>query len=103
MPRKIHCSLPVSEETKCAGVPCPTGQFKTAERTSAGLTELFTIDIGLHQGSALSPFLWFWTQLTEGFRKSEQGELLYIFMDDLVVIAESDLGSKGKKELRSMA
>jgi len=30
---------------------------KTSVRTSAGDTEYFPIDIGLHQGSTLSPFL----------------------------------------------
>ena len=63
---------------------------KTVVRTCYGQTEKFPIEVGLHQGSALSPFL-FVTVLdviSEEFREGLLKELL--FADDLVLMADSE-------------
>ncbi|XP_068207422.1 uncharacterized protein [Palaemon carinicauda] len=55
---------------------------KTKERT-VGETETFEVSVGLHQGSALSLFLFvlIWDVLSGGIRNEELWELLYA--DDL--------------------
>jgi len=62
----------------------------TMVRTSHGLTEPFEIGVGLHQGSALSPFLFIMVMdvVTTGCRTGLPWELL--FADDLVIIAETE-------------
>jgi len=62
----------------------------TVVLTSYGPTEAFKIDVGLHQGSALSPFLFVVVldTISAYFRESLPWELL--FADDLVVMAESE-------------
>ena len=63
---------------------------RTVVRTAQGQTEAFNIQVGLHQGSALSPFLFIVVMdtITSECKRGLPWELL--FADDLVVMAESE-------------
>ena len=66
---------------------------KTAEWSAAGLTEEIEVGVGLHQGSALSPFLFaiIMEKLTEDISEGAPWKML--FADDIV------LSREGKREL----
>ena len=57
-------------------------RVKTSVRTPAGEMEYFSIDIGLHQGLALSPFLF--TIVMDELTREIQDEILWcmLFADD---------------------
>ena len=64
---------------------------RTAVRTKYGKTESFPIEVGLHQGSALSPFLFLVVLDTITVELRENDELWeLLFADDLVIIADTE-------------
>ena len=62
---------------------------KTKVRSVVGTKESFRVDVGLHQGSALSPFLFIIVMdgLTIGLRKCAPWSMM--FTDDIVLCSES--------------
>lgn len=61
----------------------------TAVRCAVGVTEGFKVEVGLHQGSALSPFLFVMVmdRLTDGIRQESPWTMM--FADDIVICSES--------------
>ena len=61
----------------------------TAVRSAVGVTEDFKVEVGLHQGSALSPFLF--AIVMERFTDEVRQELPWtmMFADDIVICGES--------------
>ena len=61
---------------------------ETVVRSTAGTSETFSVKVGLHQGSAFSPFLFniIMDVLTEGVRKELPWQMM--FADDVVLCAE---------------
>ena len=68
-------------------------------RTCDGNTTDFSINIGLHQGSALSPYLF--TLVMDEVTRDIQGEIPWcmLFADDMVLVDESRAGVNRKLEL----
>jgi len=71
---------------------------KTSVRTPTGDTEYFPIDIGLHQGSSLSPFLF--TIVMNELTREIQDKIPWcmLFADDIIHIDETKDGLKDKLE-----
>ena len=71
----------------------------TNVRTSGGLSDSFPITIGLHQGSALSPFLF--AIVMDELTKNIQDEVPWcmLFADDIVLVDETKDGINSKLEL----
>lgn len=69
---------------------------RTVVRTKYGKTDEFTIKVGLHQGSGLSPFLFtiILDVISEEFRGGLPWELL--FADDLALMADSETELQNK-------
>ena len=67
----------------------------TRVRTSDGDTDDFPIRIGLHQGSALSPYLF--ALVMDEVIRDIQGNIPWcmLFVDDVVLVDESRTGSYG--------
>ena len=63
---------------------------KTSVRTVYGDTEEFNVEVGLHQGSALSPFLFL--VVVDVLSETAHGEGIWelLYADDLVVMAHSE-------------
>ena len=70
----------------------------TKVRTPGGVTDDFKVGIGLHQGSALSPFLF--TLIMDELTKGIQDELPWcmLFAYDIVLIDETKEGVNDKLE-----
>jgi len=62
---------------------------RTSVRMLRGVTDDFFVGIGLHQGSALSPFLF--TLVVDELTRGIQDELSWcmLFADDIILIDES--------------
>ncbi|KAK2909600.1 hypothetical protein Q8A73_007315 [Channa argus] len=62
---------------------------KTLVRCAVGVTEEFKVEVGLHQGSALSPFLFalVMDRLTDEVRQESPWTMM--FADDIVICSES--------------
>ncbi|KAK3514247.1 hypothetical protein QTP70_011840 [Hemibagrus guttatus] len=62
---------------------------RTVLRCAVGQTEEFTVEVGLHQGSSLSPFLFaiVMDQLSEEVRQESPWSMM--FADDIVICSES--------------
>ncbi|KAK3563728.1 hypothetical protein QTP86_034452 [Hemibagrus guttatus] len=62
---------------------------RTVVRCAVGQTKEFKVEVGLHQGSALSPFLFaiVMDQLSEGVRQESPWTMM--FADDIVICSES--------------
>ena len=82
----------------------------TSVQTKYGKTERFPVEVGLHQGSALSPFLFLVVMdtLTRELRNNE-GLWELMFADDLVILADTEeelqerfLAWKGSLERRGL-
>jgi len=71
---------------------------QTSVRSSVGDIEYFPIGIGLHQGSALSPFLP--TSIIDELTKEIQDEVPWcmLFVDDIALIDETRCGLNKKLE-----
>ena len=72
--------------------------IRTRVRTLVGDTDNFSIDIGLHQGSALSPFLF--TIIMDELIRGIQDEIPWsmLFADNIVLIDETKEGLNTKLE-----
>ena len=68
-------------------------------RTCGGITSDFFITIGLHQGSALSPFLFF--IVMDELARAIQDEIPWcmLFADDIVLVDETRVRVNAKLEL----
>ena len=72
--------LRLAETSKCyIGIIKDMYDEMTTVRSAAELTEEFKVDVGIHQGSALSPFLFavIMDKLTKDVRKDEQWDMLF--------------------------
>jgi len=64
---------------------------RTTVRTKLGKTDSFPIEVGLHQGSAMSPFLFLVVLDTRTMDLKEDDELWEVlFADDLVIMADTE-------------
>jgi len=66
--------------------------------SSVGDTKYFPIDIGLYQGSTLSPFIF--TIIIDELKREIQDEVPWcmLFVNDIVLIDETKGGLNGKLE-----
>ena len=71
----------------------------TSVRTTNGDTSDFSINIGLHQGPALSPYMFalVMDEVTRGIQRDIPWYIL--FADDVVLVDESQVGINRKLEL----
>jgi Reverse transcriptase (RNA-dependent DNA polymerase) len=71
----------------------------TCVRACDSESDTFPIKIGLHQGSALSPYIF--TLVMDEITKDIQGDISWciLFVDDVVLIDESGIGVNQKLEL----
>ena len=70
----------------------------TRVRSTVGITDCFKVQVGLHQGSALSPFLFniVFDVLTEVVR--EEPPWCVFYADDVIIVAKSKIELQRKLE-----
>jgi len=70
---------------------------KTCVRTPVGNTEYFPVEVGLHQGSAISPYLFalILDEISRGIQDSIPRCLIF---DDIVLVSETAEGLSGRLE-----
>jgi len=68
-------------------------------RTCGGITSDFSVTIGLHQGSAMSPFLF--VIVMDEFTRDIQDEIPWcmLFADDIILVDETRVEVNAKLEL----
>ncbi|GJR06286.1 retrovirus-related pol polyprotein LINE-1 [Tanacetum coccineum] len=71
---------------------------KTRVRTPIGNTEFFPVEVGLHQGSAISPYLF--AMILDDLSRGIQEDIPWsmIFADDIVLVSESTEGLNNRLE-----
>ncbi|GJZ04251.1 phosphoenolpyruvate/phosphate translocator 2 isoform 2 [Tanacetum coccineum] len=71
---------------------------KTRVRTPIGNTEFFPVEVGLHQGSAISPYLF--AMILDDLSRGIQEDIPWsmIFVDDIVLVSESTEGLNNRLE-----
>ena len=71
----------------------------TSVDTRVGGTDYFQVQVGLHQGSSLSPFLF--TILVDAMTSSIQGEVMWcmLFVDDIVLVGDSSSSLSSRLEV----
>ncbi|MCI4385498.1 hypothetical protein PGIGA_G00051260 [Pangasianodon gigas] len=62
---------------------------RTVVRCAVGQTEEFTVEVGLHQGSALSPFLFAMVMDQSSEEVRQESPCTVMFADDIVIYSES--------------
>lgn len=74
---------------------------KTHVRSTGGDSSYFSVEMGLHQGSAHSPFLF--ALVMDELTRSIQGEVPWcmLFVDNIVLVDESHSGVQDKLEVLS--
>ena len=65
------------------------GSCKTVVRCAMGVTEEFRVEVGLHQGSALSPFLFAIVMDRLTYEVRQESPWTMMFADDIVICDES--------------
>ena len=71
---------------------------KTCVRAPVGDTEYFPVEVGLHQGSALSPFLFVVILNEMSKRIQDSVPWCMLFADDIVLVAETEEEVNAKLE-----
>ncbi|XP_061704034.1 uncharacterized protein LOC133515504 [Cydia pomonella] len=61
------------------------------EKSEAGVTDKFNMAVGLHQGSALSPFLFLLIKDALTSNIQEEAPWCMLFADDIVLVGENAL------------
>ena len=101
--REMSCGgLWRSTKSQLSTLPSSKDMYKNAMtfvRTCDGNTTDFSINIGLHQGSALSPYLF--VLVMDEVTRDIQGETPWcmLFADDVVLVDESRAGVNRKLEM----